>query len=56
MSTSIVLALGLCIGQAVGNIPVSYENTVMLTCNHSLLEVPGYTGCLRGMSCIGEEM
>lgn len=56
MRIALVLACGLCLGQAVGNIPVSYEGTVTLTCNSSLIQLPGYTGCLRGMLCIGDEM
>lgn len=56
MRTAIILTFGLYLEQAVGNIPVSYERTVTLTCNHSLIQLPGYTGCLRGMSCIGDEM
>lgn len=56
MKTAIVLIISSCFGQALGNIPVSYEGKVILTCNQSLVDLPGYTGCLRGMSCVGDEM
>jgi len=51
MQISTILALGLCLGRVFGNIPVQYK--VTLSCNQSS---PGYTGCLRGMTCVGDEM
>lgn len=51
MQALLILAFGLWVGQAVGNIPVQYK--VILSCNHSS---PHYTGCLRGMTCVGDEM
>ena len=46
MKTSLALSIGICLGQAVGNIPVKYN--VQLSCDAYL---PGTVGCLSGMSC-----
>ena len=51
MKASLGVALSLTLGQAFSNIPVNYK--VNLSCNHSS---PFYTGCLRGMQCVGDEM
>lgn len=46
MKTSLALSIGLCLRQAMGNIPVDYK--VELSCDASL---PGSVACLSGMSC-----
>ena len=46
MKISSLLSVGVCLGQAMANIPVQYK--VMLNCDHSS---DNFTGCLRGMSC-----
>ena len=46
MKTSVALSIGLCLRQALGNIPVKWN--VKLSCDASL---PGTVGCLRGMTC-----
>ena len=46
MRTSFALSIGLCLRQAMGNIPVNWK--VKLSCDASL---PGSVDCLSGMSC-----
>ncbi|KAL2043167.1 hypothetical protein N7G274_004227 [Stereocaulon virgatum] len=51
MKSSLYVALTISVGHTFGNIPVNYK--VTLSCNHSS---PYYTGCLRGMQCVGDEI
>lgn len=49
MRASIILPLGLCLGQAYSNIIFT---PVDLSCD---TESPNYTGCFRGMHCVEGE-